>query len=115
MTPELFSKIFEHYRDGKIPTDSFLKNVLEREFNVPREWVEDCVKILIANGRYAGIIRDVSGSPFVVLGEFGSTFPPTDSAISPSPSLDVIQTEKPRIMEPPLEPPKIIFIGHGKN
>jgi hypothetical protein len=115
MTPELFSKIFEHYRDGKIPTESFLKNVLEREFNVPREWVEDCVKVLIANGRYAGIIRDVSGSPFVVLGEFGSTRPPTDSAISPSPSLDVIQTKNPLIMETPSEPPKIIFIGHGKN
>src|SRR3990172_8939159 len=63
LIPDLFKRVYEHFKDAKLPQEDFLKNLLEREFGVPREWTEECAKTLIDNGRFAGIIKDVSGSP----------------------------------------------------
>jgi len=114
LMPETFKKVYEHYKDAKLPSDDFFKNILEREFGVPREWVDDCLDILIKNGQFAGIIREISGSPHVVLGEIA---PPE---ILP-PELPGAEAIGAKIEEkaPPLKPPepaaKKIFVAHGKN
>jgi hypothetical protein len=111
LTPETFKKVYEHYKDAKLPTDEFFKNVIEREFSVPHEWAEDCIDILTKNGRYAGIIRDISGSPHIILGEYRT-------AETPPPEKPVVETEgkkeEPMAPKPP-ELAKKIFVAHGKN
>ncbi len=117
LTPELFKKIYRHYDNNKLPSETFLKNNIEREFGVDNEWVDECVKILIDNGRFTGIIRDVSGSPYVLLDE---ATPP--STISEAEEIEV--TEGPGIQkEEKVEAAtdklnqnnKKIFIAHGNN
>lgn len=114
---ELFKKVYEHYRDAKFPSpdDSYFKNMLEKEFNVPRELVDECIQLLLANGRYTGIIRDVSGAPYVV---FAETAP---EAPLERPEEKGEAGEKPLAGIPPPTliptPPVInqIFVIHGKN
>jgi hypothetical protein len=119
LTPDLFRKVYEHYKDAKFPQEDFLGNLLEREFGVPREWVDECAKILIDNGRFTGIIKDVSGSPYVVLGEKPIGIKPQleTAGLAPTPT----EPEKP--VEPKATPEEIsvappvkrIFVAHGKN
>jgi predicted nucleotide-binding protein len=107
---ETFKKIFEHYKDAKLPTEEFFKNVLEREFGIPHEWVNDCISTLTDNGKYSGIIRDVSGSPFIVLGEFDVTAAPAKKPVT--------EGTQEETGEPTAKPPELtkkIFVAHGKN
>lgn len=122
LTPDLFKRVYEHFKDAKLPQEDFLKNLLEREFGVPREWTEECAKLLMDNGRFANIIKDVSGSPYVVLGEI-PTSPATDSSGMAQTTLPTAQAEPerhpdlpPKQPEAPLTPQvKRIFVAHGKN
>lgn len=113
---ELFKKVYEHYRDAKFPSpdDSYFKNMLEKEFNVPRELVDECIQLLLANGRYTGIIRDVSGAPYVVFAETAPEVPPErpeEGAEGEEPPAEVPPSA------PAPTPPVVnqIFVIHGKN
>lgn len=105
--PDLFKRIYEHYRDSKLPSGEFFKNVVEREFGVPREWVDGCIEILVNNGWFASIIKDVAGAPHVVFDRV------------PLPPPEEEEEEVPPSEAPPTIPAvptvKQIFIGHGKN
>jgi len=67
LNPEFFKRVYDHYNENKLPSETFLKNTIEREFGLSREWLDDFLKIFIANGRSSGIIRDISGSPYVMI------------------------------------------------
>jgi predicted nucleotide-binding protein len=126
---ELFNKIFDHYKNSKYPTGPFFKNILEREYEVPREWVDNCTEILNDNGRYSGIIRDVSGSLYVILDkvpssiESGSpnvstiTEPEENSKKTELPKEDTTkEKEEAAVPQKKAEQTnKGIFIAHGKN
>jgi len=96
-------------KDAKLPTEDTLKKVLVDQFKVPEEWVDECIKILITNGRYTQIIQDISGSPHILLGEIKPKVEEEEGKIPPEP------TPTPPI--PPIPEPLIkqIFVGHGKN
>lgn len=83
--------------------------MLEVEFHVPRELVDECAKIVTENGRFANIIRDVKGAPFVVFAET-----PVGA-----PAEAVVEGEVPPPETPPPQPtvPVVnqILICHGKN
>ncbi|MBI2165926.1 MAG: nucleotide-binding protein [Chloroflexi bacterium] len=65
---ELFEGLLVHYNNNKLPQADFLKNVLEREpYKVPAAWAAEAADIFVKTGRAVGLIRDVSGSPWVVL------------------------------------------------
>jgi len=109
--PDLLKRIYEHYRDAKLPSGDFFKNVVEREFGVPREWVDDCIEILVENGRFTNIIKDVAGAPYVVFERI--PLPPPEEVITE-------EGKKPPPSEVPTTIPTVptvkqIFIGHGKN
>jgi hypothetical protein len=115
---ELFSKVYEHYRDSKFPAadDTYFKNMLEKEFGVPRELVNECTQLLLANGRYTGIIRDVSGAPYVVFAETAPEVPPE------RPEEGAAGEKLPGEIPPPAPvsapAPQVvnqIFVAHGKN
>lgn len=112
--PEVFKRVYEHYRDGKFPiADEFFKNKLQVEFCVPREFIDECIQLLSDNGRFVGIIRDVAGAPRVV---FESAPPVPTSTETPSSETPV--SEVPPTSQPTKQPEllgKPIFIGHGKN
>lgn len=108
--PDLLGRIYEHYRDAKLPSGDFFKNVVEREFGVSRRWVEDCIKILLENGWFTNIIKEVAGAPYVVFERV--PLPPPEEVVEeeerPPPSeIPPSLPEKPTVRQ--------IFIAHGKN
>lgn len=119
LIPELFKKIYNHYNSGKFPSGQFFENALETNFKIPREYAKEASLLLEKNGRFAGVIKDISGSAYVMLAsttivpenvsavksaEAGAPIPPTADVAS-LPDLRGEQYEK-------LKP---IFIAHGKN
>ena len=71
MEPKVFRQFYEAYDGNKLPSETMLPKVLVSEFEVPDVYAEECARILIENGRMVGIIRDISGSPHVMLDDEG--------------------------------------------
>jgi predicted nucleotide-binding protein len=126
----LFEQLLTYYNNNKLPDAEFLKNTLEREpFNVTPEWSGEAADVFIANGKALGFIRDVSGSPFVVI-EAG---PPATEVSEFIPEIEEEQVSVPETTEKKEQPlptehkpkaqveaPQIptslqFFIGHGKD
>lgn len=63
-----FAEVFRRFDNSSLPNGSFFLNQLEVEFGIPRERTEEFRRILEANGRFAGIVRDAARGPIVVLG-----------------------------------------------
>ena len=123
--PDVFKRFYESYSDRKIP--NMMNRILVSEYGVPEEYVEECSRIIIENGRFTGIIREVSGSPHVLLdADLQATAPEKEEEVAedkveeqttdlapepqtPTPSPVIPQTQTTS------ELPKAIFIGHGKN
>ena len=111
---QVFKIVFEHYKEAKFPSpdDEYFKNMLESEFNVPRELVDECITLLTKNGRFTNIIRDVGGAPYVVFAEEPLEAPPevTEEEAEKPP----VGIKKPKI---PAPSPVVnqIFVAHGKN
>lgn len=126
----LFEQLLTHFNNNKLPVAEFLKNTLEREpFNVTPEWSAEAANVFIANGKAVGFIRDVRGSPFVVI-EAG---PPAAEVSTVVTEGEIEQVSTPETTEKkeqllpteqkpktPTEAPQIptslqFFIGHGKD
>jgi predicted nucleotide-binding protein len=126
----LFEQMLTYYNNNKLPATEFLKNTLEREpFNVTPEWSEEAADVFIANGKAVGFIRDIMGSPSVII-EAGPPTTETSKPIpevedEPAPPLVATEQEEPEIpsgQKPPTQPEKSritgvlqFFIGHGKD
>jgi len=114
----IFKSVYEHYRDSKFPSsgDAYFKNMLESEFNVARELVDECITLLMDNGRFTSIVRDMQGAPYVVFAEEPIEVPlgipkgKTEEAEKPS-------AEAGKPTKPPPIPSVVnqIFVAHGKN
>ncbi len=63
--PEVFKKFYDQYTDRKIP--SMIEKILISEYSVPAEHAPECARILIENGKFTGIIRDIGGSPHILV------------------------------------------------
>lgn len=119
---DVFTKIYDYYRDSKLPSlnDKFFKNMLETEFGVPFELVDECIRILIENGKFSNILRELQGSLCVI---FSETPPEPEEVQKPEGATngkpDDATAEKPTIPTLPLPqcPPiaNQIFVIHGKN
>ena len=131
LTPEVFQRIYVHYKNGKFQTGQFFENALGSQFNIPKEYTKEVVKILEKNGRHAGIIRDISGSPHILFEEYPqdetpqkSDYKTTGITNSEIDYLTEQKTDTPKTdtkITHPKESPskenghKPIFLGHGKN
>jgi len=109
--PTVFVKVYKRYRDAKLPSDEYFKNLLEDEFNVPRERIDECLSLLIENGRFAKIIQDVAGAPRIVF----ETAPPPPTEEAPPEEEVPPEEEAPPAKEVKPPTPRQIFIAHGKN
>jgi len=120
---ELFKKVLEHYKSAKFPSpgDGYFKNMLEQDFGVPRELVDEFVTILVNNAKFANILHDIKGGLFVDFSEVPPEAlplaPPTEGGVPtpetgspPEPSVPPVMPEqKPEEVKP------TAFISHSKN
>jgi predicted nucleotide-binding protein len=112
----VFHNFYERYRDAKLPTDEYAKKLLKDEFQVPSEHLDECLNLLITNGRYTGIIREVAGATRVV---FETTTPPTPS-VPQEPGAQVEEEAeeekegKAALVKEEAKKPKV-FVSHSKN
>lgn len=127
--PEVFKTIYTHYKDNKFPKGQFFENALEMEFHIPREYVKEVIDVLEQNGKFAEIIRDISGSPHIMLDSepISHTEKTTDNQTEIKDTVISDEQDLPELSKKsPLEQkddgnkqneckPKKIFISHGKN
>ncbi len=117
MNPPVYGKVYKHYDQAKLPRGQLFQNTLERDFGVPAEHAAESEKMLYENGRFAGIIRDVSGSPYVMIEAAGAEAEAAGEVIE-EPLVEEVEGEPtPEEVPKPTAPPKLkqLFIGHGKN
>lgn len=126
LRPRVFKQFFSAYADHKVPSGQMLPKVLESDYGVHAEHASECAEIIVANGTFADIIRDIGGSPHILLDTEAITADeppakeePDEEDVAPStdrPIGDERQSaERPPPDEVPPAPPKAIFVGHGKN
>jgi len=117
---EIFKRVYEHYRDSKFPSqeDSYFKNMLNSDFNVPRELVDECTTLLIENGKFTNIIRELKTGLFVVFAEEPlkalPEMPEGEEGLAKIGEAESPPTEGEKITP---SPPVVnqIFVAHGKN
>jgi predicted nucleotide-binding protein len=120
-TPEVFKRFYSDYADKKLPSSEMMGKILASEYGIPKNHIEECAKILIENGRFTEIVRDIGGSPHVLL-DFtpenqSSTDTTEDKKDTDELSLkNTLQGTDKQIEEHQTSTvPRPIFIGHGKN
>lgn len=80
MMPPVFGGFYDML-DGKcLPESAYAQNLLQRELGVTESLTDECLSILIANGEYAGIIREQDGVSVVRLEDRRPQ--PTDASTS---------------------------------
>lgn len=126
----LFEQLLTHFNNNKLPAAEFLKNTLERApFNITPEWSAEAADVFITNGKAVGFIRDVSGSPWVVI-EAGPPAAEISQVVTEveKEQVSTLQTtenkepvllaeQKPATPSETLRTPAALqfFIGHGKD
>jgi hypothetical protein len=64
----IFAKLLQHYNNNRLPAPELLKSIIERPpFSVNPAWSAEAAEVFMANGRFTGVVRDVGGSPWVIL------------------------------------------------
>lgn len=122
LNPEVFKNIYSHYKNAKFPSGRFFENTLNVQFDIPQEYVKEIDNLLQENGKYVGIIRDISGSPNIIFDDFE-----TKEEV-PSEGSDLLETVNENMAEEinlgqeraiPTLPQKgelrPIFLAHSKN
>ena len=120
MKIEVLNKIYEYYKDNKLPSpnDKFFKNMLETEFGVPADLVDETITLLIENGKFSNILRELQGSLCVI---FLETPPEGEEVKKPEgiagAEIEATTPEAPSQALAQCPPPiaNQIFVIHGKN
>lgn len=120
------------YDQSKVPANAAFREYLVKNAGVPEEWAEDCIKHILADARYAGLLDrqktgewvDLSRSaiaPFIddtdELEDIGEGEDDYDFANTGQFAGSVSGLSNGRRQEPirPQEGPKSVFVAHGKN
>jgi hypothetical protein len=134
LKPKVFSQFFGKYQRAKFPPDQIARNVLEQDFGVPRDRLEDALTTLKDNGAFVGFIHQTKTGPFVSTDELSPspvTLPTASAATEPpasehedpsaSPQSTVRTPAPPLSVVPPGPVPKSepaafkVFITHGRD
>lgn len=125
LKPRVFSQFFEKYNRNKLPPDPIARNVLQQEFNVPSERVDDVMGILKDNGTYVGFIHDTKTGPFVSIEDLKPApvkAPPVYSeSVAAGESMperqdqELVHKEQPTARGTSSAKEFRVFITHGKN
>ena len=136
VTVPLFDDLFRHFTNAKLPGPDFLKNILEREpFNIDPERSAAAAEAFTEDAREVGYLRNIGGSPHLVVDASGTTPAMADHPIgridqldgapqeqsAPEPVIDSFPTgpsdddEQPKREPVTRSVPMQLFIGHGPN
>lgn len=134
MTPSIFARFYADYNNSKVPSSEMLGKILATRYGVPERSTAECAKLLIENGNRVGIIRQISGSPHVILTTDDEPVgdevtlpdvvePPTAVETLPAsvatPEIPEQQADEvintPAAVAEPDRRPKAIFLGHGRK
>ncbi|MEY2562244.1 MAG: hypothetical protein QOH88_437 [Verrucomicrobiota bacterium] len=129
--PDVFKRFYTAYRERKLPSTEMFPKILNADFGVPLEHAGECARFIEQNGRFVQIVRDIGGSPHVLLDLEAVTDTTTQSngkedepeVMPDTPPLDADVPHPPAPGASPSTPPppendsapKPIFIGHGKD
>jgi hypothetical protein len=121
LRPDVFRSFYEALEGKRLPEAAFARNILERDHNIDPELAQECLDIIVANGTYVGLLRDVGGSLWVsVKGVQAPEATPTPVATreaGEAPDLTTCDAKSESTAEPapaaplPSAPPKV-FVGH---
>lgn len=125
LAPGVFGQFFRTYANKKLPSTEMLPKILETQYGVAPDLTAECGSHIATNGRFVDIVRDIGGSPHILLDAEPTLAPTTgndpdvaDEGGTEEPD-EIADTETP-VIQPltPIKPstgPKPIFVGHGKN
>jgi hypothetical protein len=57
LTPPTFRSIYDYFKGKKLPEKTFFENTVVREFSLPREHAEVCVRVFTTNMEFVGLVR----------------------------------------------------------
>ena len=69
MRPDTFSRFYLLFNRRRLPQDTYLRSILQRELGVRPDLIEECLGIIRDNGEFAGIISEEDGTYDVELPE----------------------------------------------
>lgn len=117
--PPLFKRIFDSYKNKRVPERQFFLNALVRDFAVAKEQASRCVSIFLENMEYLGLVRQATTGKWFG-SEFNSAMARVDSS-EPEATEEIEQLSETTTINPVAPPPippapkNAIFVGHGKN
>jgi predicted nucleotide-binding protein len=65
--PNVFARFLEEFDQNKLPSTEMLPKILSTKFDVPESYSSSCADMLVANARWVGLLRDLTGGPRVML------------------------------------------------
>jgi predicted nucleotide-binding protein len=127
-TPPLFGRIFDAYKNKKVPDPHFFQNALARDFSVAREQASRCVAVFQDNAEFLGLVRQASTGKWLASEpttasterekpQLSDETADEGSAHEPGPDYSQTRVSEVEIAKPgPMKAAKnAIFVGHGKN
>lgn len=121
MKVPMFKAFFERFDGNKMPSADMLRKILVTDFAVAGDRADEAAELLVENGEFVGIIRQISGTPHVLLDGAAETAPDVseisdledgsaeDGKSDPTEPTASTQSEPKRATSRP------IFLGHGKK
>lgn len=132
----LFDDLIRHFTNAKLPEPDFLKYILERyPFNIDPTWSASAAEAFTEDAREVGYLRDIGGSPHIVLDASGATpakLPQSDELVDETNRESPFQAARdpvkdsftagsagdvePPTRDSPVRPvPMQLFVAHGAN
>lgn len=128
LAPTVFGRLLRDYANKKLPSAEMLPKILRTQYDVPEDLTEECAAHIAANGRFVDIVRDIGGSPHILLDAESISAPTMGNDDSDAIAAEAkTPIEQPSIRSPTFpattaasprqntDAPKPIFVGHGKN
>lgn len=122
LAPPTFKAIYEHFRNKKLPEQTFFENTIVREFEVPREHATKCVDIFSRNVELVGLVKTISTGKWLTTAPVGQPENLQEEEV-------ISRNAEPLPVAPPAPPAKTtnlatasdasakpkVFIAHGKS
>ncbi len=128
---ELFKKFLTRFNENKFPSLDMTKKILVSDFELDEAKAEEAARLIHENANFTGIIREISGTPRVML-DFDSldSTSSNEEELNADPAgetedettIDDLDQASQKPTESAVatasinkQAPKAIFIGHGRN
>src|ERR1700741_2468934 len=69
MNVELLARLWRQFNKSKLPDAKFLKNTLERTYELDAGQAEEFAVLAVENAKFCGVLQDISGAKYIRLDE----------------------------------------------